>query len=413
MDAQPQSTEAATQAATRMAGATYGILAAISLSHLLNDLIQALLPAIYPVIKDSFRLDFGQIGFITFVFQCTASLLQPAVGLYTDRRPLPFSLPLGMGITLCGLVLMALAPSYPVVLLAAAMIGTGSAIFHPEASRVVRMASGGRHSFAQSTFQVGGNAGTALGPLLAAFIIVPGGQFSIIYFAVVALAGIAVLTMVGRWYRDRLAAHRRKQALDMAALRARLSRGRVAFALAILVALTFSKMFYLAAIHTFYVFFMMDRFGLSVETAQVYLFVFLGATALGVLIGGPIGDMVGRRYVIWGSILGVLPFALALPHADLFWTGVLSVLIGLIIASAMSCIVVYAQDLLPGRTGVVSGLFFGLAFGMGGLGAAALGELADRTSIAFVYEVCAYLPLIGLLCWFLPRDADLKDKPAA
>lgn len=393
---------AAAGPAARVSGPALAILAGLSLSHLLNDLVQSLLPAIYPLLKVRFALDFGQIGLITFVFQVTASILQPLVGLYTDRRPLPFSLAGGMGMSLVGLIALASAPAYPALLLAAGLIGLGSAVFHPEASRVARMAAGGRYGLAQSMFQVGGNAGTALGPLLAAALVVPHGQASVAWFTLAALAGIAVLAAVGRWYRARLRA---------AAARPRgaagtgngLTRLRVGLSVAVLLALIFSKYFYLASFSSYYTFYLIHRFGVSVVQSQLYLFVFLGSVAAGTILGGPIGDRIGRKPVIWGSILGVLPFALALPHVGLGWTVALTVPIGLILASAMPAILVYAQELLPGRIGLVGGLFFGFAFGMGGLGAAVLGEVADRTSIAFVYGLCAYLPMIGLLAVFLPR----------
>ncbi len=375
------------------------ILAAASVSHGLNDVIQSLVPAIYPVLKSKFSLDFGQIGLITLTFQLTASLLQPFVGFFTDSRPLPFSLPAGMGVTLVGLLLFSVAPSYPYLLFAAGLVGVGSSIFHPEASRVARLASGGRHGFAQSLFQVGGNFGTALGPLLAAFIVVPLGQPSIAYFAVVAIIAIVVLSRVGRWYQGRLAT---PKPAGGAKLASPFSRRKVAVSISILMVLVFSKHFYLASIGSYYPFYLMAKFGLDKQTALVHLFIFLAAVAAGTIIGGPLGDRFGRKLVIWISILGVLPFTLLLPHVDLFWTTVLSVIIGLILASAFSAILVFAQELIPGRIGMVSGLFFGLAFGMGGLGAAVLGAVADHTGIEYVYEICAYLPALGLLAFFLP-----------
>lgn len=381
----------------------YAILFAISLSHLLNDLVQSLIPAIYPILKESFALDFGQVGLITLVFQCTASLLQPVVGFYTDKYPKPFSLSAGMTASLMGLLLLAYAPNYYTVLFAAALVGIGSSIFHPESSRVARMASGGRHGLAQSLFQVGGNGGTALGPLLAAFIVVPHGQRSIAWFSVAAFLAIVVLFFVGRWYRDKLAQMRTRASVSLAEVEQTLSRKHIAFAIFILVLLMFSKQFYLASFNTFYVFYLIDRFQLSVDTAQIYLFVFLMSVVVGVLVGGPIGDKIGRRYVIWASILGVLPFSLMLPYADLFWTGVLSVTVGFILSSATSSIIVYGLELLPGRVGMIAGLFYGLAFGLGGLGAAVLGQVADHTSIDFVYKVCAFLPAIGILTYFLPN----------
>jgi FSR family fosmidomycin resistance protein-like MFS transporter len=388
------------KAASR-AGAAVGILAAISFSHLLNDMMQSVIPAVYPILKAAYRLDFGQIGLITLTSQLTASLLQPLIGLYTDRRPTPWSLPMGMGFTLAGLLLLAVAPGFAAILLAVACIGIGSAVFHPESSRVARLASGGQHGLAQSIFQVGGNAGSSLGPLLAAFIVLPAGQRSIAWFSAVALLAIGVLWRVGVWYKGlRVASAKRPASADVR--RVEISRGRVVSAIGVLIALVFSKYFYLASLVSYYTFFLMNKFHLTVRSAQLHLFLFLGAAAVGTIAGGPIGDRVGRKWVIWFSILGVLPFTLALPYANLFWTSVLTVVIGLIIASAFSAIIVYAQDLVPGKVGTVSGLFFGLAFGMGGVGAALLGVLADHTSIDFVYRVCAFLPVIGLLTAFLP-----------
>ncbi|WP_246407879.1 MFS transporter [Microvirga lupini] len=377
------------------------ILAAISVSHMLNDLIQSLLPAIYPILKDNYRLDFGQIGLLTLTFQMSASLLQPLVGTFTDRRPQPFSLVVGMGFTLIGLLTLSQAHSYPMLLLGAALVGMGSSVFHPESSRVARMASGGRHGLAQSVFQVGGNAGTALGPLLAAFIVVPFGQGSIAWFSAVALLAMLILFAVGRWYRDRLVELRAKP--KVAQKTSPVSRRRIALSITILMLLVFSKNFYMAGLTSYYTFYLISKFQVSVQDAQVYLFIFLGAVAAGTLLGGPVGDRIGRRYVIWISILGVLPFTLLLPYAGLFWTAVLSVIIGLVLASAFSAILVYATELVPGRVGTIAGLFFGLSFGMGGLGAAALGQLADATSIETVYKVCSFLPAIGLLAYFLPK----------
>lgn len=382
------------------------ILVAISFCHMLNDLIQSLLPAIYPLLKSNYSLDFGQIGLITLTYQITASLLQPLVGNFTDRRPLPYSLAVGMGFTLTGLLLLSKASAFPLLLLAAALIGTGSSVFHPESSRIARLASGGRHGFAQSLFQVGGNAGSSIGPLLAAFIVIPRGQGSLAWFAFVALVGILVLSRIGAWYSSHMAAKAAKGPARV--VPTGLSRGRVIASIGILLVLIFSKYFYLASIFSYYTFYLIDRFHISVQDAQIHLFYFLGAVALGTFVGGPVGDRIGRKFVIWGSILGVLPFTLLLPHADLFWTGVLSVLIGVILSSAFSAILVYAQELLPGRVGTVAGLFFGFAFGMGGIGAAVLGEVADHTSIAFVYQICAFLPAIGLLAAFLPN----MHKPA-
>jgi FSR family fosmidomycin resistance protein-like MFS transporter len=379
------------------------VLVALSFSHLLNDLIQSLIPAIYPLLKASFDLSFTQVGIITLAFQLTASLLQPLVGTYTDRHPKPFSLAVGMGFTLVGLIVLASAGSFPVILVAAALVGVGSSVFHPESSRMARIASGGRHGLAQSLFQVGGNAGSAVGPLLAAFIVVPGGQGSVAWFSIVALVAIIVLLNVGRWYRSRLrerVAPTRNSAIGG---RPGLSPGRVSFAVAILLCLIFSKYFYLVSLSSYYTFYLIDKFHLPVQTAQLYLFLFLGAVAAGTFAGGPVGDRFGYKFVIWVSILGVLPFTLVLPYVDLFWTGVLTVPIGLILASAFSAILVYAQELMPRRVGMVAGLFFGFAFGMGGLGAAMLGRLADLTSIGFVYHACSFLPLMGVLTAFLPN----------
>lgn len=385
----------------------FAILLAISFSHLLNDIIQSLVPAIYPVLKTSFALDFGQIGLITLAFQLTASLFQPFVGLYTDKYPRPYSLAIGMGFSLGGLLLLSVAPNFGVLLLAAALIGVGSSVFHPEASRVARLASGGQHGLAQSLFQVGGTAGAALGPLLAAFIVVPHGQHSLAWFSIVALLAMIVLTGIGQWYDRTLAATRAKpRAAAHPSLG--LSRRKIFVTISILLMLVFSKFFYTASISSYYTFYLIQKFGLSVQEAQIFLFLFLGAMALGTFLGGPIGDRIGRRYVIWASILGVLPFTLALPYAGLVATGVLSVVIGLILSSAFAAILVYAQELLPGKVGTVAGLFFGFAFGMGGLGAAALGELADMTSITFVYRICAFLPALGLFAYFLPR---LGEEP--
>lgn len=382
----------------------FTILAAISFCHLLNDMVQSLIPAIYPILKSSFHLDFGQIGLLTLAYQMTASLLQPFVGLYTDRRPMPYSLPFGMGFTLAGLLLLSIAPNFAVLLIAASLVGMGSAVFHPESSRVAHMASGGQHGLAQSVFQVGGNAGGALGPLLAAFIVLPRGQSSMAWFSLAALLGIVVLTNVGSWYkRNRVTAAKTRASHREAQVA--LSSRKVALSIAVLIALIFSKYFYLASLTSYYTFYLINKFQVTVESAQIHLFIFLGAAAAGTIIGGPVGDRIGRKYVIWCSIVGVLPFTLLLPYANLFWTTILSVLIGLILASAFSAILVYAQELVPGRVGMISGLFFGFAFGMGGVGAALLGELADMTSISFVYSVCSFLPLIGLLTGFLP---DLK-----
>ena len=386
---------------SRQMNTALALLGGLSFCHLLNDMMQSLLPAMYPMLKSGLRLDFGQIGLVTFVYQVTASLFQPLIGTYTDRRPLPYALACGMGFTLAGLLLLSVAHTFPVLLLAAATVGIGSAVFHPESSRVARLASGGRHGFAQSLFQVGGNAGSAIGPLAAAFIVLPNGQASVAWFALAALLGIILLSRIGAWYKDHMV--RTKTRKETGHVVAPLSRPKVIGALSILVVLLFSKYFYLASLTSYYTFYLIERFHVSVWNAQVHLFVFLAAVAIGTFAGGPIGDRIGRKHVIWFSILGILPFTLILPHANLFWTGVLSVPIGLILASAFSAIIVYAQDLVPGKVGMISGLFFGLAFGMGGVGAAVLGHLADVTSIVFVYGVCAYLPALGVLAAFLPK----------
>jgi len=388
----------------------FGVLAAISLCHLLNDLMQALLPAMYPMLKDSYALSFSQIGLLTFTFQFTASLLQPLVGAYTDRKPRPYSLVAGMGFTMVGLLLLARAGSFPVLLLAASLVGTGSSVFHPESSRVARMASGGRHGLAQSVFQVGGNIGSAIGPLLAALIILPRGQVSVAWFCGVALLGMFITGNIGRWYRQHGLARLKPRG---GAAPAQLAPGKVRAAIGVLLALIFSKFFYLASITSYYTFYLIDHFQVSVRSAQLLLFVFTGAVAVGTIIGGPLGDRFGRKRIIWISILGVLPFSLLLPHASLFWTGVLTVPIGMILASAFPAIVVYAQELMPGKTGTVAGLFFGFAFGMGGVGAAVLGVLADHTSIGFVYQLCAFLPLIGLLAGLLPDVESEQRRPPA
>jgi len=390
----------ATPPALATAGTAFGILGAISFCHLLNDMMQSVIPAVYPILKESYKLDFGQIGLITFANQATASLLQPVIGLFTDARPKPFSLPIGMAFTLVGLLLLSIAPAYGIVLMAVALVGIGSSVFHPESSRVARMASGGRHGLAQSLFQVGGNCGSATGPLLAAFIVLPAGQRSIAWFALVALIAIVVLSRVGLWYKAHLTANHKPRGAGM---QSALPAGKVKLSLAILVALVFSKNVYLASLTSFYTFYLIQRFHISVQSAQVHLFILLGAVAAGTFFGGPVGDRIGRKYVIWVSILGVLPFTLLLPYASLFWTEILTVVIGVILASAFSAIVVFAQELVPGRIGAISGVFFGLAFGVGGIGAALLGQLADARGIDFVYKVCSFLPAIGLLTAFLPN----------
>jgi MFS transporter, FSR family, fosmidomycin resistance protein len=395
----------------------FNILLAISLCHLLNDTVQSVLPAIYPMLKASFHLDFGQVGLIALTLQLTASLLQPLVGLHTDRRPRPYSLAIGMGITLIGLLALSLAPTYAAVLLAAGMVGIGSAVFHPESSRVARMASGGQHGLAQSLFQVGGNAGSALGPLLAALVLTKG-QSSIAWFSFLALAGIAILTYIGTWAKNHRAAMAKMSAMSAGASgtpgvaqHAELPTRKITVSMTILIALMFSKFFYLASITSYFTFYLMNKFQVSVQSAQFHLFIFLGAVAAGTIVGGPIGDRIGRKHVIWWSILGVLPFTLLLPYVNLVWTTILSIVIGMILASAFSAILVYAQDLVPGRVGMISGLFFGFAFGMGGVGAALLGKLADLTSLTVVYRVCAFLPAIGILTAFLPDLAPTHLSP--
>jgi FSR family fosmidomycin resistance protein-like MFS transporter len=378
----------------------FKVLGAIGFSHLLNDMIQSLIPAIYPLLKDSLALNFTQIGLITLTFQITASLLQPMVGLYTDHHPQPYSLSVGIGCSLIGLLILSVAPSYGILLIAAAMIGTGSSIFHPESSRVARMASGGRYGLAQSIFQVGGNAGSALGPLSAALLVIPQGQHSIAWFSLVAVLAMVVLWKVGGWYK-------RQQANVKQSKRALMSERVLPYrtmirSVIVLLALLFSKNFYTASITSYYMFYLITKFHLSVQSAQLHLFVFLSAVVIGTLLGGHIGDRIGRKQVIWVSILGVAPFALILPYTNLTWTGPLIFIIGFIMASAFPAIIVFAQELLPGKIGMVSGLFYGFAFGMGGIGAAVLGKLADLHGIEYVYQICAYLPLIGLLAVFLP-----------
>ena len=388
----------------RAAEATaFSVILALSFSHFLNDMMQSLVPALYPMLKDAYGLTFAQIGVITLTMQIVSSVLQPAVGHFADRRPRPYSLAIGMGATLVGLLLLAYAGSYPALLVAATLVGAGSAVFHPEASRVARMASGGRHGLAQSLFQVGGNVGSSLGPILAAFIVVPKGQGSIAWFSAAALLAMAVLVGVGNWHWREKAAPPPRARGPHAAAPVALPRGRVAWSLAILLALVFSKSFYQTSLGNYYTFYLISKFGLSIGAAQVYLFVFLAAVAVGTLIGGPVGDKIGRKSVIWGSILGVIPFTLALPYVGLAWTAVLTVVIGLTLASASSAIIVYAIDLVPGKVGTIAGLFFGLSFGLAGVGAALLGRLADITGIDFVYKICAFLPLIGLLTVFLPE----------
>ena len=402
-------------ATNRQSSTAFAVLGAISLSHLLNDTIQALIPAIYPLLKSSFSLSFSQVGLMSMTLLVTASVLQPIVGLYTDRHPLPYSLVAGMGFSLVGLLVLSRAATFPWLIGGASLMGIGSAVFHPESSRVARMASGGRHGLAQSVFQVGGNIGSSFGPLLGAFLVLPHGQASIAWCSLIALAGMAVLWKVGGWYgRQRSALPRPGVAAAALHGEAALSTSRIAWSIAILGALIFSKYFYLAGLTSYYTFFLITKFGLSVRAAQIDLFVFLGAVAAGTILGGPIGDRVGIRYVIWVSILGVLPFTMILPYATLFWTPILTVVIGLILASAFSAILVYAQELVPGRVGLISGVFFGFAFGMGGIGAAVLGRLADSIGIEAVYRICAFLPAIGILAILLPDvDARRAAVPAA
>jgi len=374
------------------------VLFALTAAHAINDTLQSLIPAIYPVLKASFALSFTQIGLITLVNQCTASLLQPLVGWYTDKWPKPFSLAIGMSFTLAGLALLALAGIFPLILVAVAFVGVGSSVFHPEASRIARMASGGRHGFAQSLFQVGGNGGTSLGPLLALLLILPYGRVSVLWTCLLAAAGIALLYRIGRWYQPRAHAATAKPADRHRDL----PRGRVAAALAILVALVFSKYFYVTSMTSYFMFFLVERFQVTRTTSEIYLFGFLAAFAAGTFLGGPLGDRFGRKRIIRASIFGTAPFALIMPYANLTWTAVLSVVIGLILASAMSAIIVYAQELIPGRTGTIAGLFYGLSFGLGGIGSAVLGVTADHLGIIRVYEICSFLPLLGLLASWLP-----------
>lgn len=403
-------TTATAAAQANVSGTTFAVILSLSFCHLLNDMMQSLVPALYPILKDSYALSFGQVGLITLAFQCTASMLQPVVGLYTDKHPQPYSLMVGMGFTLVGLLLMSRADTYPLILFAAALIGMGSSVFHPEASRVARMAAGGRYGLAQSLFQVGGNMGSAAGPLLAAFIVVPAGQRSIVWFSGAAFIAMAVLFQVGGWYSRRRA---ESKGAARPAARAKpgaagptistLSRGRVIGAVMVLVALLFSKNVYSAALGSYFTFYLIAKFGIDVQMAQFYLFAFLVGIVIGTILGGLVGDKVGRIPVMWFSIVGALPFALLLPHANLFWTGVLAVTVAIVMASAFSAILVYAQELLPGRVGLVSGMFFGFSFGLGGLGAAALGKLADMTSIETVYRVTPFLLILGFLTVFLPR----------
>jgi FSR family fosmidomycin resistance protein-like MFS transporter len=393
-----------------ISGATaFPLLIALSFCHLLNDMMQSLIPAIYPMLKTSYHLDFAQVGLITLAFQLSASLLQPMVGMYTDRRPLPYSLSIGMGSSLVGMLLLASATSYAGLIVAASMVGVGSSVFHPESSRVARMASGGRHGLAQSLFQVGGNIGQAIGPLLAAVVVLSRGQSSVAWFALPALLGMVVLSRIGIWYRDHLPLRARGASTASIAANAALrpgqtlSRGRVRVSIAVLTALTFSKAIYTTSLQNYLTFYLIQKFHLSVHAAQLSLFAFLSAVAVGTLVGGPLGDKIGRNNVIWISIIGALPFTLMLPYAGLVFSEVLIVLIGMIVSSAFPAILVYALELVPGRIGMIAGLFYGLSFGLAGLGAATLGVVADATSIGFVFRLCSYLPAIGLLAAFLPN----------
>ncbi|PKY09918.1 MFS transporter [Acidithiobacillus marinus] len=391
----------------RREGTRFDVLGAISVSHFLNDSIQSLMLAVYPLFKTHFDLSFAQIGLITLAYQLTASIIQPLVGRYTDKHPLPFSLPIGMVSTFAGLLLLSIAPNYLILLLAAALVGLGSSVFHPESSRVARMASGGRHGLAQSIFQVGGNVGTAVGPLLAAFIVMPNGQHSLSWFSLAALLAIVILTFVGRWYQHQHRLPKKPQAANREAL---MPAKMVKRSIAILVALMFSKFLYLTSISSYLIFYLMQRFHIATQEAQLHLFIFLAAVAAGTLMGGPIGDRIGRKKVIWVSLLGIAPFTLALPYVGLTMSALLTVIIGFLLASAFPAIVVYAQELVPGKVGTISGLFFGLAFGLGGVGAAVLGELADIWSIQVVYQVCAFLPLLGLLAAFLPHIPSARGE---
>jgi FSR family fosmidomycin resistance protein-like MFS transporter len=387
----------------------FTILFAISFCHLLNDMMQSVLTALYPMLRSSYALSFGQIGLLTFTYQVTSSLLQPIVGNITDNSPKSYSLVAGMGLTLVGLVLLAFAGSYTLLLFAAALIGTGSSVFHPESSRIARMASGGKHGLAQSVFQVGGNLGNALGPLLAAFIVLPGGQSSVAWFSSIALLAMLVLYNVGKWHKAYGLARLNSRGRDAVRGASSPHTKHVLKPIIVLLVLIFSKYFYSVSLTSYYSLYLIDRFHITIQSAQIHLFVFLGAAAVGTIVGGPIGDRIGRKHVIWGSIVGVLPFTLVLPYANLFWTGVLTVPIGLILASAFPAIIVYAQELLPGRTGTVAGLFFGFGFGMAGLGAAVLGGLADIVGINVVYQICAFLPLIGVLAVFLPNIESKRE----
>jgi FSR family fosmidomycin resistance protein-like MFS transporter len=390
----------------------YSILFTISFTHLLNDMMQSVIPAIYPMIKQNFHLSFTEIGLITFTFQLTASLLQPFVGHFTDKTPRPYSLAMGMGFTLTGIIFLSLASSFIAILIAVSLIGIGSSVFHPESSRVAHLASGGKKGLAQSIFQLGGNTGSAIGPLLAALIIVPYGQFYVIWFGLIAILGIIVLIKVGNWYKAHLDQSAKNKQRVLPALNPTLPKSTVIGSLIILLVLIFSKYFYMASMSSYFTFYLIDKFHISVQQSQIHLFIFLGSVAAGTLMGGPLGDRFGRKYVIWISILGAAPFTLLLPYVNLLWSGVLSVIIGIIISSAFSAILVYATELVPGKVGMIAGLFFGFAFGMGGLGSAVLGKLADLTSVGYVFKVCAFLPLIGIITGFLPNIERPKHSTA-
>ncbi len=393
---------------TRTNKTVFSVLCAASFCHLLNDMMQALLPAVYPILQGGFDLSFAQVGFLTFAYQLTASIFQPFIGHYTDKRPLPYSLPMAMASSMAGLLTLAYAPSYSILLVGSMLLGLGSAIFHPESSRIARLASGGSHGLAQSLFQVGGNFGSALGPLAAAFIVLPRGQSGLAWFALAALGGIIILSAIGRWYQ--LNNRAKKNATTAPAYRTSLSRTHVRWSIVILLALLFSKWVYIASFTSFYIFYLKDKFGIDTQSAQIYQFIFFAAVAAGTIAGGPIGDRLGRKPVIWVSILGILPFTLVLPHVGLTATAVLTMVIGFILASAFPAIVVFGQELMPGRVGMVSGLFFGFIFGVGGIGAAILGTLADWKGINFVFQICAFLPALGILTAFLPNLRERKGK---
>ena len=381
----------------------FSILFTISFTHFLNDMMQSVIPAVYPIIKDNFKLSFTQIGIITLTFQLTASLLQPFVGVFTDKKPRPFSLAVGMGFTLVGLIAMAYASSFYLILLAVGLIGLGSSVFHPESSRVAHLASGGKKGLAQSIFQVGGNAGSAIGPLLAGLIIVPFGQFYIIWFALTAILGMLVLIRVGQWYQAHLSELKVRPKAAAKVAGPALSKRKIGMSITILLVLIFSKYFYMASMTSYFTFYVIEKFNVSVQNSQYYLFAFLAAVAVGTVAGGPLGDRFGRKYIIWVSILGVAPFTLLLPYVGLTWTVILAIIIGLILSSAFSAILVYATDLVPGKVGMIAGLFFGFAFGMGGIGSAVLGWLADKTSIEYIFKLCAFLPLLGVITGLLPN----------